>query len=129
MTSYNKKSKFIGIVGSRDWNDREKVAEFINKLDEDVTIVSGGAKGVDSLAVEIAQQKNFKIVEYLPDLTNCTKRFEYTKEYYNRNQKIVDKSDELVAFVVKETGGTWDTIKRAKKKGIPVRIIREDEEE
>ncbi|MDD5099020.1 MAG: hypothetical protein PHP35_01645 [Candidatus Colwellbacteria bacterium] len=46
--------------------------------------------------------------------------------YYERNLEVVKASDELVAFHVKselsEGLGTQDTIKKAKEKGIPVKI-------
>lgn len=43
--------------------------------------------------------------------------------YYERITKIVDASDELVAFHVNKSEGTQDTITKAEKKGIPVKIF------
>jgi len=52
------------------------------------------------------------------------------KMYYERNSKAVKASDELVAFRVKtkesESLGTADTIEKAKKKGIPVKLFSYD---
>jgi hypothetical protein len=43
--------------------------------------------------------------------------------YYARNQRIVDDSDLIVAFVAPDrTGGTEDTIRRAKRAGKPVEV-------
>ena len=46
--------------------------------------------------------------------------------YYKRNLKVVEESDELVAFRIKtETSeglGTADTINKAKNKGIPIKL-------
>lgn len=51
-------------------------------------------------------------------------------EYYERNSRVVEASDALVAFRVKtrvsESMGTGDTIEKAKKKGIPVRVYSYD---
>ncbi len=63
-----------------------------------------------------------------PD-TNFTE--ETKKEmYYERNSKIVEASDELVAFQIKtkesEGLGTTDTIEKAKAKGIPIRLFEYD---
>ncbi len=69
-----------------------------------VTIVSGGAQGVDSAAVEYGRQRGLEVIEYLPDLADCRERFEYTQRYFDRNQRIVDESDLLVAFTEKESG-------------------------
>lgn len=43
--------------------------------------------------------------------------------YFNRITKIIENADELIAFHINETAGTQDTIEKAKKKGIPVRIF------
>jgi len=47
--------------------------------------------------------------------------------YYERNSKVVDFSDELIAFHIKtkesEGAGTEDTIEKANKKGIPVKVF------
>lgn len=40
--------------------------------------------------------------------------------YYLRNQDVVDVADELLAFQVNASGGTQDTVDRARLKGIPV---------
>jgi hypothetical protein len=40
--------------------------------------------------------------------------------YYLRNQDVVDVADELLAFQVNASGGTQDTVARARTKGIPV---------
>lgn len=45
-----------------------------------------------------------------------------TTTYYERNQAVVDASDELVAFQVNDSKGTQDTIDKAKRKGIPVTV-------
>ena len=43
--------------------------------------------------------------------------------YFERITEIVNHSDELAAFQVNESGGTQDTINKAKAKGIPVRLF------
>lgn len=40
--------------------------------------------------------------------------------YYVRNQDVVDVADELLAFQENASGGTQDTVNRARAKGIPV---------
>lgn len=114
----------IAIVGSRDFPQLKLVEQFIRDLPRGVTIVSGGAKGVDSAAKEYAEDYCLEYLEFLPDLSGCKERFEFTKRYYDRNQLIVDASDLIVAFTEKENGGTWDTIRKARKANKPVKIIR-----
>jgi len=42
--------------------------------------------------------------------------------YYDRITKIVDASDELLAFQVNNSAGVQDTIDKAKKRNIPVKL-------
>ncbi|MBN1604611.1 MAG: DUF2493 domain-containing protein [Chitinispirillaceae bacterium] len=114
----------IAIVGSRSFPQLKLIEWFVNDLPLGVVIVSGGAMGVDKAAEEFAKNRGLEFVEFLPDLTGCSARHEFTEKYYERNQKIVDHSDLIVAFTEKEHGGTWDTIKRARKANKPVKIIR-----
>lgn len=114
----------IAIVGSRNFPQLNLVEQFIRDLPLNTTIVSGGAVGVDAMAREMAAKYGLNYTEFLPNKDNCTQRHDFTKAYYDRNQQIVDHSNLIVAFTEKETGGTWDTIKRARKKQKPVKIIK-----
>lgn len=53
-----------------------------------------------------------------------------TARYYERNSKIIEASDELIAFRVKTEAspgaGTSDTIEKAKIKGTPVKLFEWD---
>lgn len=114
----------IAIVGSRSFPQLKLVEWFVRDLPLGVRIISGGAKGVDMAAVEYAKRRGMETVEHLPNLEGCTQRHEYSDRYYERNQKIVDGSDLIVAFTEKDSGGTWDTIKRARTANKPVKIVR-----
>jgi len=175
------KMKWIGISGGwRKTNQeienkvRNTVREIMQRGDG---IVSGGALGVDSIALDEALKNDLKaerIKIFIPttlekyaehyrkhtrlknitseqaeNLINQLKRLKqtnpqalienpdtnFTEEtkrtmYYERNSKVVDASDELVAFRVRtkasEGLGTADTAEKAKKKGIPVKIFSYD---
>ncbi|MEK7160419.1 MAG: hypothetical protein AAB724_00165 [Patescibacteria group bacterium] len=41
--------------------------------------------------------------------------------YFERNQSVIDASDELYAFQVNNSEGVGDTINKAKAKGIPIK--------
>ena len=43
--------------------------------------------------------------------------------YFNRITKIIENADELIVFHVNKTEGTQDTINKANKKGIPVKVF------
>jgi len=59
----------------------------------DTTIISGGAKGVDSIALEVAHGLGFKTKAYLPE----KEKWEF---YKKRNLKIASDCDELHCFSV-----------------------------
>ena len=80
-------------------------------------IVSGGAKGVDLCAREYARKKNIKLTEFLP---------EYNKYYRNaplqRNIKIVEYSDLVIAFWDEKSKGTKHVIDVCKKQNKKIKI-------
>lgn len=121
----------IAIVGSRpppvDWPDAdhelfknlcEMVIDLIETFPEDTVIISGGAAGVDRLAAGAADELRLGLVEHLPRGEDGDARF------HRRNQRIVDDADSLHAFVTPWARGTWDSVRRARKKGIPCHIHR-----
>ncbi len=109
----------IGVVGARTITDKTMVRNVIDRYTQALNIppgyriISGGAEGVDTIAIEYAKHAT----TYLPDMRKPS-----PQRYYDRNQQIVDDSDVLIAITDKLTGGTWDTIRKAHKKGILVMI-------
>ena len=91
-----------------------------NCVSQDLLIVSGGARGADSLARDWAGERGARINEYLPNWS----KYGFAAGPL-RNQEMLDNErvDLVVAF---PTGGpgTRDMISRAKKARIEVRIIK-----
>lgn len=131
----------IGVVGSREFTNYtllKSTLDFLLKHESrTVQIVSGGAKGADSLAASFAKERNFSLIVFRPkwlDINVLGARIKFDKygRAYNanagfdRNALIVRNSDVLVAFTYASKGGTWDTIQRAKEEGIPVIIVEEN---
>jgi len=114
----------VAIVGSRSFPQLKMVEWFVRDLPGGVTVISGGARGVDQAAASFARGRDLPVTEHLPELAGCKARLDYTRAYYARNQRIVDDADLVVAFTERENGGTWDTIKRARRAGKPVKVIR-----
>lgn len=75
----------IGIVGSRTFPQLKLIEWFIKDLPLGVTIISGGARGVDQAAAEAARNRGLAVIEYFPQLDGCTHRHEFTERYYDRN--------------------------------------------
>jgi hypothetical protein len=119
----------LAVVGSRDITDKEFI---FNKLDEihkitPITlIISGGALGVDSIAEEWARINisNEPLV-FIPKWTEATPGVPMKKDKYgrlynpiaglNRNTLIVEACTHLLAIWDGKSGGTNDSIKKAKK--------------
>jgi hypothetical protein len=113
-----------GIVGSRSITFSEYVFSVLDfylarLLEEnEVVIVSGSAIGIDSLGAQWAELRKLKTEIYLPDYKQHGKSATFL-----RNQQIIDNSDYLIAITT-GSNGTADSIKRAVKKNIPIKIIK-----
>ncbi len=110
----------IAIVGSRELGN----ISFAEELERHITlhscdaIISGGAKGIDSLAAQYARQHELELIEFRPDYAKNGRGATFI-----RNREIVDNSDMVVAFWNGTSKGTKYTIDYANKKGVKTLII------
>jgi predicted Rossmann fold nucleotide-binding protein DprA/Smf involved in DNA uptake len=101
----------IAIVGSRSIENNSKeyrtIKNFILshiKLEQITCVISGGARGVDTIARRFAYQEEIaEFREYLPQYG----KYPGNKGYYVRNKKIMQECD--VAFIF------WDGLSRGSK--------------
>jgi hypothetical protein len=105
----------------------EKYAEHYRKHAKLGTITDEQAESLIRQLNEVKEKCSDSLIENAD--TNFTE--ETKKEmYYARNLKVVEASDELVAFRVKteasESMGTADTVGKAKERGIPVKLFSYD---
>lgn len=101
----------LGIVGSRTFDDYEKLKIFILKkvdIDSVGRIVSGGARGADTLAIDFAKEYHIRWKIHEAHWNKFGKRAGYL-----RNGMIVRDSDLIIAFWDGLSKGTFDTIKQA----------------
>ena len=122
----------IGIVGSRRYENKKKIKDFIFKLKtehgEDVTVISGGCKdGADRYAKKYTLELGLQYEEYPPahfshNLYCPLGEHNYNKVYnvknfFARNKQIAIHSDIIVGFIPVgvESKGTISTIKYAEK--------------
>lgn len=112
----------LAIVGGRNFNDYhlllEKLYFFFEAHSQFDTLISGGAKGADSLGERWANHWGIKIERYLPDWDKYGKSAGFI-----RNQLIVDACDIVIAFWDGKSKGTADTINKAKIAKKPTFII------
>jgi predicted Rossmann fold nucleotide-binding protein DprA/Smf involved in DNA uptake len=111
----------VAIVGSRNFHNYDlflkHVNDFIEKYDFPDKIISGGAKGADTLARRWAEEYGVTIKEYFPNwsLGRCAGPL--------RNKDIITNSTHMLAFPSKDGSGTQNAIKLAKEKGIKIIVI------
>ena len=85
---------YIAIIGSRVLDEHPRaIYEIQHILDEypDAVIVSGGAKGIDSMAVELAKKTGHEVIEFLPKGNTWPK-------YKLRNMEIASQCDVLYSI-------------------------------
>lgn len=111
----------IAIVGSRDYPVMDAVNQFVQSLPADTVVVSGGARGVDREAARAAKRRGLRTLIFLADWNTYGRRAGMI-----RNEQIVDHADQVVAFWDGRSPGTANTIQRARRKGLPIRIVRPD---
>ena len=105
----------IGIIGSRQFSNYDLLKETVLQIIGDtaldnISFVSGGAKGADTLAEKLAEELNIQILVFKPDYKKFRKGAPLI-----RNKDIVSNSDIIVAFPVGESRGTYYTIKLARE--------------
>ena len=111
----------VGIVGSRTFTDYQRLKEVCDDmLTSDDVIVSGGAKGADSLGARYADENGLEKLIFLPDWDKHGRGAGFV-----RNKIIVENSELLIACWDGKSRGTADSIKHAERKGIEIIYIME----
>ena len=113
----------IGVIGSRTFKDQSLFNEVMQRIimlhiENNIKIISGGARGADTMANWFAQENGFPFTEYLPDWDRYGKRAGYI-----RNTQIVESSHEVVAFWDGKSKGTAMSLYLCKTHHVPVTII------
>lgn len=105
----------LAIIGSRKITHIEIEKYISADVDE---IVSGGAKGIDTLAKGYAIRKGIKLTEFLPQYERYGRGAPI-----KRNQEIAEYADEALTFWDGKSKGTQHTIRFFEKLGKKVTII------
>lgn len=107
------KAKSIAVIGSRSFDNYPFLKNTLDNLRKSFLIneiVSGGAKGADSLAEEYAREKLLRIKVFHPDWNKHGRAAGIL-----RNAQIVKASDFIVAFWDGESPGTKNSLSEARK--------------
>lgn len=80
-------------------------------------IVSGGARGIDTVAKEYANRNGLKLTEFLPDYEHFGRGAPL-----KRNITIIENADIVLAFWDGKSRGTKFVIDNCHRRNIPIKI-------
>lgn len=112
------------IAGGRDFMDYNLLKEKVNKILQEkkvthkIVIISGCARGADTLGLRYASENAFDVEEYPADWNKYGK-----KAGYVRNVEMAENADALIAFWDGKSKGTKHMIDIATERNLPIRII------
>lgn len=142
----------IAISGKRDICENARgviektLREILTSRSDVEAIIFGGARGTDTFALECAYKIRgdlkvpelivivpFKINKQPREAREAIERYAdrvieldqpFSKGgYFKRNEEMVKMADLLIAFWDRKDGGTWNTIKTARKSGKEIKIV------
>ena len=110
------------IAGGREFDDYEMMEEEMDclygKLHSQIVVVSGTARGADSLGERWGKENQLSIESFPADWSKYGK-----SAGYRRNAEMANHSDILIAFWDGESKGTKHMIDLALGKGLLVQIV------
>ncbi len=121
MVDLKTKNICLAIVGSRNFTDEKKFKQWVHNWVElhgkPSVIISGGAKGADTLAETYANDNHIQLKIFHADWKTYG-----LKAGPLRNTHIVISCTHMIAFPSKHGKGTQDSIRKAQKMGKHVTI-------
>lgn len=110
------------VAGGRDFNDYAVLSkalwDFANAIDDEVSIISGMAKGADSLAVQWAKENNIELYEFPADWNTHGK-----SAGYKRNTEMGKAANGAIIFWDGQSKGTNHMINIMKQLNKYVHVI------
>ena len=86
-------------------------------------VITGGARGIDTLAFQTAESVGIRNLQFLPDRKKFPGKL-VLKAFQERNRQIVDNCDILLAIWDGKSHGTKNTLVYARKVNKPTFLIR-----
>ena len=108
----------LAVVGTRDYHDYSRFKNTLDTMEKISVLISGGAKGADSLAEVYAKEKNIELKRLVPDWSKYGRAAGMI-----RNKDIIAEAEYVVAFWDGKSKGTKHSIELAKKKGVPILVV------
>jgi len=110
------------VAGTRTFNDYDFLKVTLDNLLaglQNIEIVSGGARGADSLGELYAMEKGYKITRFPADWNRYGKSAGYI-----RNEEMAKYADKCVVFWDGESRGSLHMINLAQKYNLDLYVIR-----
>ena len=109
----------LAIIGGRDFTNYSLITKLLENYKSKITLViSGAAKGADSLGEKWAIDNNIETLIFPADWDKFGKAAGYI-----RNEDIIKNCDLCVAFWDNKSKGTKHSLSLCKKYKIPTKII------
>lgn len=113
----------IIICGSRTWSNPGPIRQLLKRIPRDSIIVTGGARGADKMAHNLAKEMGFDTEEYPADWDNHQPRWEAG---YVRNERMGKLAGVTHVFAFRMPGksnGTDHMVGIAKRDGYFFRVF------
>lgn len=111
----------IIVAGSRDFFDyeflKERLDNALKNITEEIEIVSGKAKGADTLGEQYAKERGYKIKEFPADWNGLGR-----KAGPLRNEEMAKYANACVVFRKNFSRGSSDMINRAKNHLLKLKV-------
>ncbi len=108
------------ITGSRNWTDEESIRRLIDSLPNDAVVIHGACPtGADAIADRLAKARGLAVTAFEAEWES----FGFAAgPLRNEEMVCVGMPTEAHAFPLPGSRGTWDCVRRCRKKGIPVTV-------
>lgn len=112
----------VVVAGTRTFADYallcRKLDALLANLDS-VTIISGGASGADALGERYAAERGYPV-----EVVEADWATHGTAAGPIRNGQMADTATHVVVFWDGQSKGSWDMIRAANRRKLPLRVVR-----
>jgi hypothetical protein len=110
------------VCGSRSFTNAQRIQDRLIEFPRGTRFVSGGARGADRIAAEVARGLGFE-VEVMPAFWREGGAYN-PRAGFERNVRMLERNPDLVlAFWDRKSTGTAHTLREAQARNIPIEIV------
>ena len=107
----------VAVIGSRSFASYSFLCRQLASLPVS-SVVSGGARGADSLAARFARERGLPLHVFLPDYARFGRRAPLV-----RNESIIAAAELVVAFWDGRSAGTAHALRLARQRGLACHVF------